>query len=191
MKLKSIIRKHWRDPEALMAAFTILTGRGELLHWLTELICAGELRLHPRKRQRGRSLLLRFRDYDAANKWVADWFLQAARAKRDEGRTHYSIGNLLEKLRHDVAKGIVKTDAFRISNDYQSCYVRQVLMRDPSLCGLFELQRRTNADALVVDCIRWTTFAEVHKSELWPEQETAEQKKNAGQSELPLDAKTA
>lgn len=174
MTLKQVVRKYRWQPDELMAALAALPV-GELVSGIVRLIVAGELRLHPHKRRKPKNLCARGYAYDRANPWVPDWFLNAAREKRDEGRTHYSIGNLLEKLSHDVAHGVVKVDEFRISNDLQSYYVRQVLMRDPSLCSLFELKRTSDADALVVNGRTWTDFAKEHEAELWPKKDESEE----------------
>jgi hypothetical protein len=172
--LKRILREHRRQPEELLCTLSAMTP-GELVRDLVGLVSAGELRLHARKRRK--NLCGKYYKLDSANPWIKFWFLRAAREKRDEGCTHYSIGNLLEKLRHDVSKGIVKVDEFRISNDMQSVYVRVILILDPSLCGFFALQKRTDADALVVDGRHWNDFAKQHGAELWPER--AAQKKNS------------
>jgi hypothetical protein len=182
--LKGVLRKHRRQPNELVAALSAIAP-GELVRGIVALFTGGELRLHSRKRRKAKNLCARGYAYDRANPWVPDWFLNAAREKRNEGRTHYSIGNLLEKLRHDVAHGIVRVDEFRISNDLQSYYVRQVLMRDPSLCGLFELKRTSDADALIVNGRTWTDFAKELEAELWPE--TANKKAaTVEQAALPL-----
>lgn len=166
-EIKSVLRKFRRQPNELLFALSS-TPQGELLSAFVELFTAGELRLHSRKRKR--SLCLRFYRYHKKNQHVADWFLRAAQSlKREQHREHYGIGALLEKIRFDVRLGIIKTDGFRICNDFQPCYVRLVLMRDPSLCGLFDLKRSSNADSLVVDGRAWSDFAKEHEAELWPE----------------------
>lgn len=174
--LKRVLRKHRRQPDELLTALLAMMP-GELVRGVVELFSAGELRLHLRKRKR--PLCPRFYRYDKANAHVAGWFLNAAQAlKQEQHRERYGIGALLEKIRWDVRVGIIKTDSFRISNDFQACYVRQVLMRDPSLCGLFEL-KSSDADALVVDGLSWSEFAKEHEAELWPGRTT---KKKAAQS---------
>jgi hypothetical protein len=183
--LKRVLRKHNRQPDQLLTALSAVAP-GELVRGVVGLFAAGELRLHSRKRRKSKNLCGKGYAYDRANPWVQDWFLMAAREKRDDGRTHYSIGNLLEKLRHDVAHGIVKVDEFRISNDLQSYYVRQVLMRDPTLCGLFDLRRTSDADSLVVDGRIWTDFAKEHDAELWPAHTANKKAANMGQTELSL-----
>jgi len=188
-ELKQVLRKYRRQPNEMLTALSS-TPQGELLSAFVDLYTAGELRLHSRKRARRKNLCAKGYAYDRANPWVKDWFLSAAREKRDEGRTHYSIGNLLEKLRHDVAHGIVRVDDFRISNDLQSYYVRQVLMRDASLCGLFDLRRTSDADALVVDGRTWTDFAKDHEAELWPER-TARKKDSHRVTPLFSDERSA
>lgn len=183
--LKQILRTYRRQPNGLLTALSVMKF-GELVRGLVELFTAGELKIHPRKHTRTEPLVQRFYEYDRANPWVGEWFLRTAQAKRDAGCTHYAIGILLEKLRHDVDDGVIKTDGFRIANDYQSCYVRQILMRDSTLCGMFELQRRSNADTLVVDGRTWVDFAKEHESELWPEQTAHKRATNNGQTELSL-----
>lgn len=181
--LKRVLRKYRRQPDELTGTLAAMPA-GELVRGLVGLVSAGELRLHSRKRKP--SLCPRFYRYDKANPHVAEWFLLAAQElKQDEHRERYGIGALLEKIRWDVRLGIIKTDSFRISNDFQACYVRQVLMRDPSLCGLFEL-KHSNADALVVDGRTWTDFAREHESELWPERAAQKKAATTGQPELPL-----
>ena len=183
--LKRTLRRFRCQPNELATALSAMRP-GELVRGLVDLSTAGELRLHPRKRTRRRTLIQRFYRYDRANQWVGEWFLCTARVKRNDGCTHYAIGILLERLRHDVAHGVIKTDGFRIANEYQSCYVRQILMRDPTLCGMFELQRTSNADALVVDGRSWTDFAKEHEAELWPEQAAKKKVGNTAETDLRL-----
>jgi hypothetical protein len=184
-KLKSLLLKFRNEPHELQTALSAVPA-GELVHGIVRLFIAGELSLIRRKRRETMNLCARGDAYDRANPWVRDWFLRAAQEKRDEGRTNYGIGNLLEKLRHDVSHGIVRADDFRISNDLQSYYVRQVLMRDPSLCGLFKLARRSNADALVVDGRAWTDFAKEHEAELWPESTLKKKNGSAAAAQFQL-----
>jgi hypothetical protein len=183
--LKQLVRRHRRQPNELLNALSAMTP-GELLRGLVELLTAGELCLHSQKRRQAKDLCAKGYAYDRANPWVPDWFLGAAQEKREEGHTHYSIGALLEKIRHDVADGIVCVDGFRIANDLQSYYVRQVLMRDSSLCSFFQVKRTSDADTLVVDGRTWTDFAKEHEAELWPEQTAKKKATNDGQVELSL-----
>ena len=181
--LKKVLRDHGRNkPSELTDALSAIPTY-ELVGEIVELFTAGELRIHSRKRKK--NICRKGYAYDRNNPWVPDWFLKSAQEKRDQGRTHYSIGNLLEKLRHDVAHGIVKVDGFRISNELQSYYVRQILLRDPSLCGFFSLKRFSDADLLVVDGVTWREFVQKHEAELWPEC-TGGKKKPCG-SEKQID----
>jgi hypothetical protein len=174
---KQLLRKYRQQPDELLTALFTVT-HDELVRGVVELLTTGVLRLSARDGRK--SLCDRYYELDGANPWIKFWFLQAARKERDAGRSHYSISILLEKLRHDVSKGIVKVDAFRIGNDMQSVYVRVILMLDPNLCGFFQLRKHTDADELVVNGRTWASFAKEHKAELWPEQ-TANK-----QAELPL-----
>lgn len=171
--LKKLLREHGRRRPSELAVALNALSLGELVRGVVELFAAGELRLHSRKRKP--SLCPRFYRYDKANSSVAGWFLQAAQdLKAEQHRARYGIGALLEKIRWDVRVGIIKTDGFRICNDFQACYARLVLMRDPSLCGLFTI-KPSDADALVVDGRSWSEFAREHEAELWPER-TAKKK---------------
>lgn len=165
--VKKLFREHGRHRPSELAASLASLAPGELVRGVVELFVTGELRLHSRRKKR--PLCPRFYRYDKANPPVAGWFLSAAQAlKREQHRQRYGIGALLEKIRWDVSIGVIKTDGFKICNDFQACYVRQLLMRDPSLCGLFEL-KPSAADALVVDGRIWSDFAKQHEAELWPE----------------------
>jgi hypothetical protein len=169
--LKCVVRKHRRQPNELLTALSAMTP-GEVVRGLVDLFTAGELRLHSRKRKR--PLCPRFYRYDKANPRVAGLFLRAAQAlKKEQHLERYGIGALLEQIRWDVRLGIIKTDSFRISNDFQACYARLILMRDPGLCGLFELNP-SDADALVVDGRPWSDFAKEREAELWPERAAKE-----------------
>jgi hypothetical protein len=183
-KLKQIIRKYRTQPDSLLSALSEITP-SELVSAIVDLLTARELRLHSRKRKR-LPLCQRFYRYDEVNPHVGEWLLTAAQELKDkQHRERYGMGALLEEMRWDARLGISKTDRFRISNDYQACYVRQLLMRDPSLCGLFEVQRTCGANELIVDGRPWADFAKEHEAELWPEP-TLKKKPNSAQLELAL-----
>lgn len=186
IKLTHYVRKYRSQPGKLLTALSSLT-RIELLRELVDLVSAGEIRLGGRGKDGKSSLCERFYRYHSANPDVAEWFISAAQLlRREEHLERYSIGALFEKIRWDVRIGIIKADGLRIPNDFQSCYARLVLMRDPNLCGLFELRRISNADALVVDSCRWTDFAIEHEAELWPERAPRKKPANVAQAELAL-----
>ena len=183
MTLKQAIRKYRTQPDALLSALSIIAP-GELMCGIVELVTARELRLHSRARKR--SLCERFDRYDKANPHVGEWLLSAAQELKEERhRERYGMGALLEKIRWDASLGIIEMDGLRISNDFQSCYVRQVLMRDPSLCGPFKVSRTSDADALVVDRRQWADFAKEQEAELWPEP-TPKKKGPANSAQLEL-----
>jgi hypothetical protein len=184
IKLTQSIRTYRSKPDALLKAFLAITP-GELARGIADLITARELRLHPYKRKL--PLCERFDRYDNANPHVGEWLLSAARElKEEQHRERYGMGALLEKIRWDVSFGITETESRRISNDFQPCYVRQVLMRDPSLCGLFNVSRTSDADALIVAGRRWADFANEHEAELWPEPAPKKKRANSAQLELAL-----
>jgi hypothetical protein len=165
--LKRIFRELRKRPTELIAALLAIAP-GELAEGIAALFTAGELRLVT-GRKRKANLCSRFYVYHKANPQVADWFLQAARElKNEEHRKRYGAHALMQKIRWDVRMGVIKTDGFKISNDLNAPYARLVLMRDPSLCGLFTL-KSSAADSLVVDGATWSDFAKEHYAELWPE----------------------
>lgn len=183
-KLKHVISKHRTQPDALLSALSAITP-GELMRGIVELVTARELRLHSRKRKP--PLCERFDRYDEANPHVGEWLLSAAQElKEEQHRERYGMGALLEKIRWDAPFGITETERRRISNDFQSCYVRQVLMRDPSLCGLFKVSRTSDADALVVDGRSWADFVKEHEAELWPEPAPKKKPAKTTQAQLAL-----
>ena len=166
--LKRLLRKHGRQRSSELATALDAIAHGDLVRVVVELFAAGELRLHSPKRKR--PLCAQFYLYDKANSPVGGWLLNKARdLKFVQHRERYGIRALLENVRWDIQLRVIKADdGFKICNDYQACYARQVMMRDPRLCGLFELNPSA-ADALVVDGRSWSDFAKEHKAELWPE----------------------
>lgn len=136
-----------------------------------------------RKARKARDLCSAFYRYHEKNAPVADWFLKAAQAlQQEEHRTRYGIGALTERIRWNIRIGVIKTEGFKISNSVRACYARLVVMRDPSLCGIFEIKPSIADDLLMVDGHSWSEFAKEHHAELWPE------KKTKPQSEPPMFA---
>jgi hypothetical protein len=177
--IKRTFRQFGRQrPNELTAAFLALAP-GELARGITELFADGELRLVPRKRK-ARKLCPKFYQYHKANPEVAGWFLQAAQSlRKKQNRKRYGIGALTEQIRWDVQQGIIKTDHFRISNDIRACYARLVLMRDPSLCGLFAIKPSIADASLVIDSRPWSDFAREYHALLWPAHQPATKKPSA------------
>lgn len=177
--LKQIFKTHGRHrPNELITALLALSP-AELVGGIVKLFAAGELRFTTKRHiQTARNLCAKFNRYHEANPRVSDWFLQAARSfKNEQHRERYGVGAITERIRRHIKEGLIKTDGFRISNDNRACYARLVLMRDPSLCGLFTLRPSKADDALVVDGRSWSEFAKEHHAELWPEQKTEQERK--------------
>lgn len=181
--VRKLFRTHGRHrPDELITALLALSPL-ELVQNLVKLFTAGELRFARKKRaQTPQQLCARFYAYQKANPRVADWFLTAARSlQREQHRSRYAISALTEQIRWNIKMGIIKTeDGFRISNDLRALYARLVLVRDPSLIGLFTLKPSIADDLLVIDGRSWAEFAKEHQADLWPEREQkSERKPNA------------
>jgi hypothetical protein len=175
--LKQILKTYGRHrPNELINALLALSP-AELVGGLVKLFNAGEIRFTTKRRTRnGRNLCARFYRYHEDNPRVADWFLNAARAlQKEEHRTRYGIGALTERIRWDIKMGVIKTEGFKIANEFRACYARLVLMRDPSLIGLFDLKPSNVDELLIVDGHSWSEFAKEHHAELWPEKKTKSQ----------------
>jgi hypothetical protein len=183
VRLKKLFRVFKRSQTSELGAALQALPPGELVQAVTQLSASGELRFVSKKRKS--SSLTKFYRYHKENPRVADWFLEKARElKNEEHRKRYGAHALMQKIRWDVNIGVIKTDGFKISNDFNAFYARLILMRDPSLCGLFAL-KSSAADALVVDGRTWLDFAKEHAQELWPET-----KKPAGSVHSPSDQST-
>jgi hypothetical protein len=166
--LKTILKAHGRhQPNELMSALLALSP-SELVKGLVKLFSAGELRFRTKRRvKNGQSLCQQFYDYNDDNPQVAGWFLKAAQKERH--RSRYSIGALTEEIRYDIRMGVIKAeDSFKIPNELRALFARLVVMRDPSLCGLFKINPSVVDDLLVIDGCSWSEFARQHHAELWP-----------------------
>ena len=189
--LRKIFRTYGRHRTGELIAALLKMPIAELVGGIVKLFAAGELRFTKKKRvQSGQRICAKFYGYDESNPRVADWFLAAAQSlQREQHRDHYAIGALTERIRHDIRMGIIKTDGFRISNDVRACYARLIVMRDPSLCGLFTIKPSKVDDFLIVDGQRWSEFAKEHHAALWPEEPDALGRKQPEGAQLPLAAR--
>ncbi len=178
--LKQMLKTYGRHrPDELTTALGTLPP-ADLVGDVVTLYGAGELRLTTKvARRKAQNLCAKFYAYHEANPRVADWFLQAARSKQQEG-ARYGIGALTERIRFDINVGIIKTDGFKISNSVRACYARLILMRDPSLCGMFALNPSGADDLLVADGRSWSDFAKEHHAELRGRDTKAGQRKPSG-----------
>jgi len=187
--VKRALRELRKKPAELAAALLAI-AHGELAHGIANMFKAGELRLAPAK-PNAWSICEKFYEYDRVNPHVAEWMLQKAQSlKTEQHRKRYGIGALTERIRWDVREGTIKTDGFRISNDIRACYARQVLMRDPTLCGLFAIRPSAVDESLVVDGRRWSDFAIEHQAELWPDRIDTPKKPSESVREVPVPAAT-
>jgi len=188
--LKQILKTYGRyRPDELTAALHTLPP-ADLVGGVVTLYAAGELRPTTKAaRRKAQTLCNNFYRYHEKNPRVAKWFLDAARLKQQRGE-RYGIGALTEDIRWDIEKGTIKTEGFKISNDVRACYARLVLMRDPSLCGLFALKPSGADDLLVVNGCPWSEFAKTHHAELWPKRKAKTTQRKQPES-VGLDGRKA
>ena len=177
--LKNILKTYgrYRSDELIAALLTL--SPAEMVGGIVKLFTAGELRFTTKRRiQSARNLCAKFYRYHEKSPDVAEWFLGAARAlAQEQHRTRYAISALTERVRWDIRMGIIKTDGFKISNSVRACYARLVVMREPSLCGIFTIKPSIVDGVLVVDGRSWSEFAKEHHAELWPERKTEQLRK--------------
>ena len=168
--LKQLFKTYGRHRADDLSRALMALPHPDLVFAIVEPFVSGELCFVTKRRRTGRrNLCSKFYEYHKANPQVADWFLRAAQSmQKKEDRKRYGIGALTEQIRWDIRIGVIKTEGFRISNDIRACYARLIIMRDPSLCGLFSL-KPSAADSLAVDGHSWSEFAKAHHAELWPE----------------------
>ena len=104
------------------------------------------------------------------NPHLLDRLIDAAQEKKAEGRTEYSMDQLLGDHRwgdNEIDRG---DERFKINGRWSSWYSRVVQMVASSLIGFFAI-RSSTADALVwIDGRSWRQFALDHDEEIqWDE----------------------
>jgi hypothetical protein len=108
----------------------------------------------------------RFLKFHQDNLHLLDWLVQAALAKKAEGRNEYSVGQLLGDARWGDTETDRGTDRFKINARWVSFYSRAVQMVEPRLVGFFRV-RASVADGLVwMDGRTWQQFASEHADEI-------------------------
>ncbi len=114
--LKKIFKTYGRHRSGELTTALLALPPAELVTGIVQLFAAGEIRFTTkRKVQTARNLCSKFYEYHKKNPRVAEWFSNAARSlQQEQNRTHYAIGALTERIRHDIRMGVIKTDGFRI-----------------------------------------------------------------------------
>jgi hypothetical protein len=169
--LKKILKTYGRHrPDELITALLALSF-AELVQGIVKLFTSGELRFTTKRRVKtGSELCEQFAHFHATYPHVAEYLLRAAQLwKEEQHGKHYSIGALTEQCRWDARVGVVREEGdFKIPNELRALYARLLVMRDPSLCGLFKIKESVVDDLLVIDGHSWAAFAKEHHAGLWP-----------------------
>jgi len=170
--LRKIFKTYGRHRPAELISALLTIPIAELVEGLVNLFTAGEIRFATKKRVRtGGELCSMFYGHLDANAPLADHLLKAAQSKqKEQHRTHYSIAALVEQVRcSDVNVGVIRSVGdFAIPNELRALYARLVVMRDPTLCGLFMIKPSVVDELLVVDGRLWSDFAQEYHEKLWP-----------------------
>jgi len=107
-----------------------------------------------------------FLAFHRRNPHVLDYLVNAALAKKADGRDEYSMDQLLGEVRWDdieINRGIEKV---KISDSWSPWYSRAVQIANRELIGFFAV-RSSVADALVwIDGCSWQQFALDHAEEI-------------------------
>jgi hypothetical protein len=86
----------------------------------------------------GRSILFeRFVLFHQANPHVLKLVLRFAGQLRDQGRDHYGIGAIFERVRWELAITTQEDTGLKLNNNYRAYYARLVALMRPDLADLF------------------------------------------------------
>ena len=107
-----------------------------------------------------------FLKFHQKNPHLMDELIQAALAKKAEGRDVYSVDQLLGDARWGDTETDRGTDRFKINGGWSAWYSRALQMVEPTLVGFFAV-RSSAADALEwIDGRTWQQFASEHGDEI-------------------------
>lgn len=111
-----------------------------------------------------------FLRFNQRNLHVLEDFLEAALAKKKEGRDTFSAGDLIGQIRWGKSKTDRGADRFKVNDRWVPYYSRVAQMLEPDLLGFFEI-RASIADGLVwTDESSWEQFASENSEKLkWTE----------------------
>jgi hypothetical protein len=112
--------------------------------------------------QEQNALFLKFHD---SNPHLLEELIRAALAKKAEGKTGYSMDQLLGDVRWGDTAIDRADDRVKINGRWSAWYSRVVQMVEPSLVGFFAV-RSSVADELVWNGCSWEQFASEHEDEI-------------------------
>jgi hypothetical protein len=82
-------------------------------------------------------ILRQFIKYHQENPHIYDLFKKFASEARASGRQRFGVGMISERVRWYVDIE-TRGDAFKINNNYRSCYVRMMILEDPGYETFFK-----------------------------------------------------
>lgn len=106
-----------------------------------------------------------FLRFHERNPHVLDELVQAALAKQTEGRTEYSMDQLLGDMRWGDTEIDRADDRVKINARWSAWYSRVVQIVEPRLIGFFAVRSGT-PDGLVWEGKTWRQFAAEHEDEI-------------------------
>lgn len=81
-----------------------------------------------------------FWQYHFDNPKVYELFKKFSIQLKNTGRKHYGVGAVMERIRWHFAVETVG-DAFKINNNYRSCYARLLAIEQPEFLDFFETRK--------------------------------------------------
>jgi hypothetical protein len=106
---------------------------------------------------------LRFHE---SNPHLLDELVKAAFAKRAEGKTEYSMDQLLGDVRWGDSEIVWSDDPVKVNARWSAWYSRVVQMVEPSLVGFFAVRSSIPDDLVWIDGRSWVQFVAEHEDEI-------------------------
>lgn len=94
----------------------------------------------PPSRTRRRTIQERFEEYDRANPEVYETFVRWLRELQAEGGNKIGMQLLTNRLRWEWRHGTVRTDEFRLNEQFASRYARKIATEHPDLGNMLEFR---------------------------------------------------
>ena len=99
----------------------------------------------------GKNLEEEFLKFHAKNPRVLQEVLRYARMAKARGHKTFSLRNIFERIRWDVALETVGRAPFKMPNNHCPYYARYVMQHYPEFKGFFEIARLRSAEDFPVD----------------------------------------